>query len=287
MTRSTRGGAEGPPPPSKARIISSTRKRLASDGTRDPDRTRRNLLDAAYREFSSSGYHGASIDRICKRAGVSKQVLSHHFGAKADVYLTVLERAYEASRAHDPELDLEGVDPIEAMRRFIGFAFDHLHTDRAFVSLLADENINGGRNIRRSGRLRDLYAPLIERLGVILARGEASGAFRPDIDPRQLYISISALCFFYFSNAHTLGAVLGGDLLSKAAIAGRRRHVVEFALAAIRTADVGRDEREAAAARNGVAPPASGTAAPSRPASRVHAGPRRPAARGRGRPAHA
>ena len=219
---------------SKARIISSTRKRLAPTGTRDPDRTRRNLLDAAYREFSASGYHGASIDRICKRAGVSKQILSHHFGAKADVYLLVLERAYEASRAHDPELDLEGTDPVDAIRRFVGFAFDHLRMDRAFVSLLADENINKGRNIRRSGKLRDLYAPLIGRLGAVLARGESTGAFRPGINPRELYISISALCFFYFSNAYTLAAVLGGDLLKKDAVAARRQHVVEFVLAAIR-----------------------------------------------------
>ncbi|MBN9063737.1 MAG: TetR family transcriptional regulator [Rhizobiales bacterium] len=216
------------------RVISSTRKKRASNGTRDPERTRRNLLDAAYREFSANGYHGASIEKICNRAGVSKQILSHHFGAKADVYLMVLERAYEASRAHDPELDLEGVDPVEAIRRFIGFGFDHLRDDRAFVSLLADENINRGRNIRRSTKLRDLYAPLIERLGAVLRRGEASGAFRPGVDPRQFYISVSALCFFSFSNAYTLAAVLGGDLLTKDAVEARRAHVLDFALSAIR-----------------------------------------------------
>ena len=217
--------------------ISPTRRPTASDGTRDPARTRRNLLDAAYREFSTSGFHGASIEKICRRAGVSKQVLSHHFGPKADVYLTVLERAYEATRVHDVELDTEAVDPLEAMRRFVGVAFDNVRDDRAFVRLLADENINGGRNIRRSTRLRDLYAPLIRRLGRILARGEQAGVFRQGIDPVQLYISISGLCFFYFSNSHTLAAVLAQDLLTKEAIALRREHVIAFTLAAIRRVD--------------------------------------------------
>jgi TetR/AcrR family transcriptional regulator len=49
----------------------------------------------------------------------------------------------------------------------------------------------------------------------------------------QLYISIGGLCFFYFSNAHTLSAVLGIELMSKDAIAVRRRHVIELAMSAI------------------------------------------------------
>ena len=41
---------------------------------RDPALTRRKLLDAAYQEFTASGYHGASIQKICDRAGLSKQL---------------------------------------------------------------------------------------------------------------------------------------------------------------------------------------------------------------------
>ncbi len=228
--RKPRGNGASPP-------ISSTRRPTVSDGTRDPARTRRNLLDAAYREFSTSGFHGASIEKICRRAGVSKQVLSHHFGAKAEVYLTVLERAYQATRVNDVDLDTDAVDPVQAMLRFVGTAFDNVRNDRAFVRLLADENINAGRNIRRSTTLRDLYVPLIQRLGRILARGEQAGLFRPGLDPIQLYISISGLCFFYFSNAYTLSAVLAEDLLTKEAIAQRREHVLAFAMAAILRAD--------------------------------------------------
>ena len=55
----------------EAYVISPTRKRKPSNGVRDPERTRGNLLDSAYREFSEQGFHGASIDGICKRAGVS------------------------------------------------------------------------------------------------------------------------------------------------------------------------------------------------------------------------
>ena len=203
---------------------------------RDPALTRRKLLDAAYQEFAASGYHGASIQKISDRAGVSKQVLSHHFGRKPDVHLMVLERAYQASRAHDPELD-QDADPVETMCRLVGFAFDSLHRDRAFVRLLADENINRGHSIRRSARLQNLYMPLIATIEAVLTRGEAFGMFRSGLDPVQLYISVRALCFIPFSNAYTLSAVLAKDLMTESAIAARRAHVLQFVMAAIASPD--------------------------------------------------
>ncbi len=214
-------------------VISSRRRRVPSNGTRDPERTRRNLLDAAYREFAASGYHGASIERICRRAGVSKQILIHHFGSKANAHLAVLEAAYRASRAQDARLQVEDADPVEAMRNFVGAAFDHLRANRDFVSLLCDENVNKGHSIRRSKSLQDIYAPLIAGLDALLRRGEQAGVFRTGVDALQLYVSISGLCFFTFSNIYTLSAVFGRDLMTKEALAERRAHVVEFVLAGL------------------------------------------------------
>jgi TetR/AcrR family transcriptional regulator len=217
----------------KPPLISSRRRRVPSNGIRDPERTRRNLLDAAYREFATSGYHGASIERICRRAGVSKQILIHHFGSKANAHLAVLEAAYRASRAQDSRLQADDADPVEALRSFVGHAFDHLRANRDFVSLLGDENVNKGRHIRKSTTLQDIYAPLIASLDAILRRGEQTGMFRPGMDALQLYVSISALCFFTFSNTYTLSAVFGRDLMKPEALAERRRHVIDFVLAAL------------------------------------------------------
>jgi TetR/AcrR family transcriptional regulator len=214
--------------------ISSTRRPVRSKGTRDPERTRQNLLDAAYREFAHLGYHAASIARICKRAGVSNQILSHHFGSKEKAYLAVLEAAYVAFRSNDPKLDPEAVDPLAALRDFVTIMFDHVQNNRDFVSLLGSENINKGKIIGKSRVLKAMYEPLIQRLGALIANGESVGVFRPGIDARQLYISLSALCFFNISNAYTLSAVLDTDLTEDAALAERRQHVIDFAMAAVR-----------------------------------------------------
>ena len=56
--------------------------------------------------------------------------------------------------------------------------------------------------------------PIIDALTDILRRGQASGAFRDDIDAVDLYVSLSALGFMYVANRHTLGIVFGRDLMS-------------------------------------------------------------------------
>ena len=201
--------------------------------TRDPVRTRRSLLDAAYHEFAAHGFHGATVDGICSRAGVSKQTLSHHFGSKEGAHLAVLEHAYVAARLSDATLADEAVPPMEAMRAFVAATFDHLARNRAFVRLQADENINNGRHILKSTVLPNIYDPLVRRLAALLERGVAAYEFRPGVDPHQLYISISALCYFYFSNAYTLSAVFKTDLKAAEALAARRAHVLDFIVNAL------------------------------------------------------
>lgn len=56
---------------------------------------RQQVLTAALAVFSSVGYHGASMDEIAERAGVSKPVLYQHFPGKLDLYLELLDSGVE------------------------------------------------------------------------------------------------------------------------------------------------------------------------------------------------
>lgn len=61
-------------------------------GTRLPRQARRKqLLGAAQEVFVAQGYHGAAMDDIAERAGVSKPVLYQHFPGKLDLYLALLD----------------------------------------------------------------------------------------------------------------------------------------------------------------------------------------------------
>ena len=69
---------------------------------RNPDRTRRAILDAAVAEFCAVGPAGARIDAIAAAAGVNKRMLYHYFASKEGLFAAVLDDqlASPASRRH-------------------------------------------------------------------------------------------------------------------------------------------------------------------------------------------
>jgi len=61
-------------------------------GSRLPRSARRTqLLAAAQEVFIANGYHGAAMDDIAARAGVSKPVLYQHFPGKLELYLALID----------------------------------------------------------------------------------------------------------------------------------------------------------------------------------------------------
>src|SRR4051812_35854570 len=72
---------------------------------RNPERSRARLLEAALEEFADKGYAGARVDAIARRAGLNKQLISHHFGGKEGLYRAVME-----SRLGRPGGELAGAE---------------------------------------------------------------------------------------------------------------------------------------------------------------------------------
>lgn len=55
------------------------------------DERRAQLLRMAREVFAEDGYHGAAMEQIAQRAGVTKPVLYQHFVSKKELYLALLE----------------------------------------------------------------------------------------------------------------------------------------------------------------------------------------------------
>ena len=77
------------------------------------------------------------------------------------------------------------------------------------IDITRNENLVGGRFIRKSVVISEMSSPLIEAIADILERGLASGEFQHNADPLQLYVSVVALCSHHLNNAHTLSAAFG------------------------------------------------------------------------------
>ncbi|MEO8758814.1 MAG: TetR/AcrR family transcriptional regulator [Devosia sp.] len=203
--------------------------------SRDATRTKAQILKAARDEFSERGFNGARVDSIATRAKANKRLLYHYFGNKEALYMAVLRDAYEEIRHGERELSLTEHDPVEAIDRIVRFTFRHYLANPWFPRLLAVENLQNARFLKQVKDIKALNSPLVEVLRDIVAKGNAAGTFRADVDPVQLYVSIAGLGYFYVSNMKTLSVIFGRDLNSFAMIQEREAQAVQMVLDYLRT----------------------------------------------------
>lgn len=180
---------------------------------RDADRTRAEILDIATGEFAHRGYAGARVDEIAAKTRTTKRMIYYYFGSKERLYLAALERAYAVIRAGEQELEVEHLEPVEAIRRLAELTFDHHESHPDFIRLVSIENIHGAQHIAKSDSLAGLADPALEVLADILERGRATGEFRVDVDALDVHMMISAFCVFRTANRHTFSVIFGRDML--------------------------------------------------------------------------
>jgi AcrR family transcriptional regulator len=220
-------------PVASAKALTRERTKVVThlEPVRDAERTRLALLAAAEAEFASKGLAGARVDVIADQAAANKRMLYYYFGSKDELYLAVLERAYGAMREAERELNLTNLEPLEAIKTLVEFKFDYCQKNPTIIALLAGENMLGAVHLKRSRRLRDMHLSLVDMIQTVLEAGARQGVIKPGLDPLHLYVSISALSYFYFSNSATLSAAFGRPLASLAEQKLRRLHIADVIMA--------------------------------------------------------
>jgi len=153
----------------------------AGEGRRkDPDRTRRRLLEAAFHEIHKSGFQAASLDRILRAAGVTKGALYHHFENKTSLGYAVVDEvlgghicafAEELARAREPSDALrEWVLSPPRLPLRLGCPVNNLALEMSPL----DEGFRA--------RIEAVFRRWREAIAVALARGQAEGSVRRDLD---------------------------------------------------------------------------------------------------------
>ena len=185
--------------------------------TQDPEGVRQDILKVAIAEFAAHGLSGARVDDIAARTRTSKRMIYYYFGDKLGLYAQALEAAYAEVRAGEAELDLGMFAPDAALRRLVEFTFDHHRSHPEFIRMVMIENIHNAEHLARSEVIRGLNVAAIDKLRVILSRGEAEGLFRTGLDPVALHWQISALSFFNVSNRPSFSVLFGPELFENEA----------------------------------------------------------------------
>jgi AcrR family transcriptional regulator len=188
---------------------------------RNADATQKRILEAARQEFAQLGLGGARVDAIAARAKANKRMIYHYFGNKEQLFTAVLDAAYTDIRMAERALELEKLDPVEAIVRLVRFTWDYYLKHPEFLTFVNSENLHKARHLKHSVAIRALSRTFVEMMRELLERGAAAGVFRPDIDPVQLNITIAAVGYYYLTNRFTGAVVFERDFMTKSALTKR------------------------------------------------------------------
>jgi TetR/AcrR family transcriptional repressor of nem operon len=169
---------------------------MKSTVTKNSEKTRRQILDAAFNEFYMNGFQGSSINRIVDEAGTTKGAMFHHFRGKNDLgYAVVREVIYPHLKERWADPLANSTDPITDLKRLFRQCMkEEIATGRLVqgcpLNNLAQEMSPLDEKFRKS--LEQIYGAWRECLAAAFARGIKAGTVRKGVSPSKVAAFIVA-----------------------------------------------------------------------------------------------
>lgn len=156
---------------------------------RNPDRTRRAILDAAFRVIYRHGFQGMRLDEVVEATGLTKGALYHHFPNKQALgYAVVDEVIAGMMHAMWTEPLEQAADPLQAIIDNLQGIENRMGEDLAVLGCplnnLAQEMSPLDEGFRT--RIDRVYSEWHESLRRALARAVAQGTLSPETDTGRL-----------------------------------------------------------------------------------------------------
>lgn len=188
----------------------TTKVTLSRQSRPESDLQQGAILAVASEEFVLHGLRGARLEDIAAQSGVTRAMIYYYFQSREGLYVATLEAAYHTIRSAEQALKLDD-DPVSALKQLVAFRVHYYAENPQFVGLVNIENQHGARLLRQSDALGSGSHALV-RTAAVLAAGQASGVFRPQVTALELHRIMVSLGFFNVSNRHTFGQIFSNDL---------------------------------------------------------------------------
>ncbi|MDL2258593.1 TetR/AcrR family transcriptional regulator [Eubacteriales bacterium OttesenSCG-928-K08] len=170
------------------------------------DQTKRDrILSVAVEEFASFGYSGANVNRIAQSAGISVGALYKYFATKNDLFLYIVEVAFNRMTLYVEQIIHQDSHVFEKLEHLLRLAKTYSLKDPVLIRLYSvftsesDEARAGMIAQKIEGVTSGAYRELI-RLA------QEKGEIRNDIDPgvlaflvdnQLISMQFSFACFYY------------------------------------------------------------------------------------------
>ncbi len=172
---------------------------------------RKDILDAAIREFARAGFDGASTVAIARESGTKQPLLYYHFGSKQKLWQAAVDFGFVELKLIVDTLDeraieMEPVNHIKlALRTLNRFAC----RQPRHIDILRQELNTGSQ---RADYLLDRYlVPMYTQLKSMIEAATAAGQIRP-IPPQFLSSLLFGAVTHYVTARPAIDAVYGLDV---------------------------------------------------------------------------
>ena len=135
------------------------------------------LTRAAYKVVGEKGYSDFTIKDIAREAGLSTGLVHYYFKNKEDLLFKLL-KGMNANLKSDLGKALSALeDPREKLLAFCNEAFDLVHKEKAYFSVLVDFLAQINRNKRLRQAMVKLFQSYRDEIEAIPQEGMAKGIF--------------------------------------------------------------------------------------------------------------
>ncbi|MGC0141692.1 TetR/AcrR family transcriptional regulator [Pseudactinotalea sp. Z1732] len=138
---------------------------------------RAQIVRAAIETVAETGYSGASLSRIARRAGISKSVISYHFAGKDDLLTQVVTDFFADTEAHMRAELAAARTATDLIRTWVSAQIDYFARHRAQF-LAMTEIVMNHRDAAGARPFLEVIAGEVEAISRILTDGQRAGEFR-------------------------------------------------------------------------------------------------------------
>lgn len=198
---------------------------------RDAERTKEAILESATVLFAAQGYEATSVQQVAEAARVARATPSYFFGSKEGLWRSVLEAQNQAaSKVIPAALDRlsKSETPEARVHALVDVYFTFLAEQPHFSRLIQWSELQHNPVINDLPSHWEVLADALIAVHDVLESGD-----RPDQDPRQVLMSVIAICNAHVVYGNTLGKPLGVDVNEPAFVEARKAHLKSLLVAAL------------------------------------------------------
>lgn len=221
-------------PKATSKPVTTSNKPLSARA-RSAQLTRDSVLKAAIKVFAKYGLNGGSIEKISSAAKSHDRMIYYYFGNKEGLFVAVLEETYRRFNEAEAKVEIDPKDPVLSLKKLVEFIVNYYHDHPEFVIILNSENLHRGKHIAKSELAQEYSSKAISVFSEVLLAGQKQGVFRDDLSPRDLYMMVAAMGYFYQSNRYTLSAFLGEKLEKTETFTAWEQFVMDAVLRTVTT----------------------------------------------------